>query len=50
MCEKCVKLDREIDRYKRVVRLIGDPITVARAKEAIADMLQNKAELHPPEK
>jgi len=47
MCEKCVAIDKAIERYRNVVRSIGDQPTVDRAKELIADLAAQKAALHP---
>jgi hypothetical protein len=49
MCEKCVEIDRNIERYRRIQRTIGDQVTVDRAKELIADLNAQKDALHPSE-
>jgi hypothetical protein len=49
MCEKCVEIDKNIERYRRIQRTIGDQVTVDRAKELIADLTAQKAALHPAE-
>ena len=46
MCEKCVVIDKAIARYQNVARTILDQITVERAKELIADLEKQKADLH----
>jgi hypothetical protein len=47
MCEKCPELDKAIERYRRVISFIGDAATVSEAKKLLADMLAQKALLHP---
>jgi hypothetical protein len=46
MCEKCVDIDRTIERFLRVQRSISDELTVDRAKEVILELETIKAELH----
>jgi hypothetical protein len=50
MCDKCVKLDERIERYRGVSSSIDDQLTIARIKELIADLLAQKAMLHPEQK
>jgi hypothetical protein len=47
MCEKCVEIDKTIERYRVIILSIGDPITIDRAKELIADLEAQKVDLHP---
>lgn len=47
MCEQCVEIDKTIARYRRILLSIGDPITVDRTKQLIAELLAKKAALHP---
>ena len=47
MCEKCVELDKRIVRYRRLMQLVGDKITVDRANELIAELEAQKIALHP---
>jgi hypothetical protein len=47
MCDKCVELDTKIERYRRILLSIGDQVTVDRTKELIAELLAQKAALHP---
>jgi hypothetical protein len=47
MCDKCVELDKRIERYRRILLSIGDQVTVDRTKELIADLQAQKASLHP---
>ncbi len=47
MCEKCVEIDKTIERYRRIQQSIMDQLTVERTKELIADLEARKAVLHP---
>jgi hypothetical protein len=46
MCEKCVEIDRTIERFQRVQRSNSDDLTIDRAKEVIVELETKKAELH----
>jgi hypothetical protein len=47
MCEKCVEIDNQIDRYRKILRSINDQVTLDRASTLIADLEAQKAALHP---
>jgi len=47
MWEKCVEIDKTIERYRRILCSIGDEITVDRTKQMIADLEAQKVALHP---
>ena len=47
MCDKCEEIDKTIVRYQRIRLSIGDPFTVDRTKELIADLQAQKVVLHP---
>ena len=47
MCDKCVEIDRTIERYRQVQRKLLDQVTADRAKELIAELQAQKATLHP---
>ena len=47
MCEKCVEIDKAIQRFRRIDRSITGLLTVERAQEVIADLEAMKATLHP---
>ena len=47
MCERCVEIDKAIERYRRILLSIGDQITVDRTKELIAELQAKKDALHP---
>ena len=47
MCEKCIDLDKKIERYREMASRVNDQITVAGLAELVADLIARKAELHP---
>jgi hypothetical protein len=47
MCQKCIEVDKTIERFRQVKRSISDQLTVERAHEVIADLEAKKAALHP---
>jgi len=47
MCEKCVEIDKAVARYQGILLSIGDPVTVDRTRELIADLQAQKVALHP---
>jgi hypothetical protein len=47
MCDKCVVIDKAIERYRMILLSIGDQVTIDRTKELIAELLAQKAALHP---
>ena len=47
MCDKCVEIDKMIERYQRIQQGVGDQVTLARIKELIAEYHAKKAALHP---
>jgi hypothetical protein len=47
MCEKCVEIDRVIERYRQLQRTILDQVTVDRAKSLIIELRAQKIALHP---
>jgi hypothetical protein len=47
MCDKCVDIDKAIERYRKIQRSIGDQVTVDRAKELIAELKAQMVALHP---
>ena len=46
MCERCVEIDRTIDRYRQVQLSISDELTIDRAKEVIVELESKKSEIH----
>jgi hypothetical protein len=46
MCEKCVEIDKTIERYRQIKRSIMDQLTVDRTKELIDDLEAQKAALY----
>ncbi len=47
MCEKCARIDKAIERFRGIRRSISEELTVAKAKEVIADSEALKSGLHP---
>jgi hypothetical protein len=47
MCEKCVEIDKTIERYRRIIRAVGDQLTIDRTMDLITDLQAQKAALHP---
>lgn len=47
MCEKCVELDRKIERSERMSFSISDQLTIDRIKELVMQMKAQKTALHP---
>ena len=46
MCDKCIEIDKAIERYRKIQRSIGDQVTVDRTEELIAELTAQKAALH----
>ena len=49
MCEKCVEIDRTIERCERGIASVGDRVTVERLMALIEDLQAQKVALHPEE-
>jgi hypothetical protein len=47
MCEKCVEIDKNIERYRRIQRTIADQVTIDQTKDLIAELVAQKTALHP---
>ena len=47
MCEKCIEIDEKVIRFRRIVDRFTDQQTVEGLTAAIAELLQEKAGLHP---
>jgi hypothetical protein len=47
MCDKCVELDKKIERYRRIAGAIADRFKTDRLKASIAELKARKMELHP---
>jgi hypothetical protein len=45
MCDKCVELDKKIERYRRVSFSLADQITIDRIKTLIDELRTEKVEL-----
>jgi hypothetical protein len=47
MCNKCVEIDKTIERYRGIKERVSDLALVDRAKQLIAELEADKAALHP---
>ena len=47
MCQKCIEVDKTIERFRQVKRLISDQLWLSVPHEVIADLEAKKAALHP---
>jgi hypothetical protein len=47
MYDKCVELDKKIERYRMGSSSVVDQLTIDRIKGLIADLEAQKATLHP---
>jgi hypothetical protein len=47
MCEKCVEIDWQIERYQRLSRQIRDRQTIEAADQLTAKLQADKLVLHP---
>ena len=50
MCDKCVELDKKIERCRRLSSSLGDQVTIDRIKALIEELQTKKVELHPEQK
>ena len=50
MCDKCVELDKKIERCRRLSSSLGDQVTIDRIKALIEELQTQKVELHPEQK
>jgi hypothetical protein len=50
MCEKCVEIDKRIERYRRLLMEVSDQVTVDGAKVLIAALEAEKIKLHPEQR
>jgi hypothetical protein len=48
-CEKCAEIDKTLERYRRILLVIGDHITIERTREMIGDHEARKVALQPDE-
>jgi hypothetical protein len=51
MCQSCIDIDKEIERYKDLLRWITSPVEVERINQLIAKLYGDRVRLHRnPEK
>ena len=48
MCDKCVELDRKIERYRSLIAKVPDPLTAERVGELIKEMHAQKVHSYIP--
>ena len=46
MCEKCVEIDKEIERYRRIADQVTDDVTLEAIERLIAECHDKKIGLH----
>ena len=46
MCDKCQHLETNIQRYRRLVAMTLDPLTIERVNELIRELEQRKEAMH----
>jgi hypothetical protein len=46
MCDKCQQLESDIKRYRRLVAMGLDPLTIERVNELIRELEQRKEAMH----
>jgi hypothetical protein len=46
MCDKCQQLETNIQRYRRLVAMCLDPLTIERVNELIQELEQRKEAMH----
>jgi hypothetical protein len=47
MCDRCLEIDKTIERYRRIQHTVLGKTFVDRAKELIAEVEADKLALHP---
>jgi hypothetical protein len=47
VCERCIKIDIQIERYRQIAKMISDEITLDGIDSTIADLEAQKLALHP---
>ena len=50
MCDKCVELDKKIERCRRLLSWVSDQTTTDRMNALIEELQTQKVELHPEQK
>jgi hypothetical protein len=50
MCEKCVEIDTQLERYRKLASQVTDAQTAAAIKRLIEDGETEKRKLHPAQK
>jgi hypothetical protein len=47
MCERCVKIDIQIKRYRQIAKMINDEITLGGIDTTVVGLEAEKQALHP---
>ena len=47
MCDKCNEINEKIEHYRDIAARLSDPLTIERIAELIAELVAQKAALHP---
>jgi hypothetical protein len=47
MCDKCIQLDKKIERYERLAGGVTDELILERLRELVREMRAEKTALHP---
>jgi hypothetical protein len=47
MCDKCIQLDKKIERYESLASGVTDQLTLERLRELVREMRTQKTALHP---
>jgi hypothetical protein len=47
MCERCVKIDIQIKRYRQIAKMINDEITLGGIDTTVVGLEAEKLALHP---
>jgi hypothetical protein len=47
MCDKCIELDRKINRYRQITERVLDPLLAEGVGKLIEQVEAEKAALHP---
>jgi hypothetical protein len=46
MCQSCVEIDRQVERYRELLRSTTDPADIERIKRLIAELYAERVRLH----
>jgi hypothetical protein len=49
MCDKCEKIDKRLEQYRRMALSVTDDLTIARLNKAIKDITAERAKVQHPD-